>query len=71
MEKNIGHFDRFVRLALGVGAVIAGLYIAYSFGRVTGAIVVLAGVFIVYEALVGWCILYKILGKNTCPISER
>ena len=71
MEKNIGHFDRIIRFALGICAIIAGLYIAYSFGRVTGAVVVIVGAFIVYEALAGWCIFYKILGKNTCPISER
>jgi hypothetical protein len=71
MEKNIGHIDRSVRLVLGLCAIFAGLYIAYYFGRVTGAIVVMAGLFIVYEALAGWCILYKMLGKNTCPIGER
>ncbi len=27
--------------------------------------------FTFYEALMGWCIVYQLLGKNSCPIDQQ
>jgi hypothetical protein len=71
MEKNIGFNDRLVRLIIGLCAIIAALFIAMKMNVIVGVLVALLGVFTVYEALVGWCIVYKVLGINTCPIKGR
>jgi putative Mn2+ efflux pump MntP len=71
MEKNIGFNDRLVRLILGLCAIAGAYFIAINVNWLAGIIVALLGAFSIYEALVGWCIVYKILGKNTCPIEGR
>jgi len=64
MQKNIGLKDRIFRL------VIAGLLLAYAFWQ--GSIIAaLLGAFTLYEALASWCILYWLLGKNSCPIEKK
>ncbi len=71
MEKNIGTEDRVARLVLGLLAIAAAYFIAREANIVAGIIVALLGVFSIIEALIGWCIVYKILGVNTCPIGSR
>lgn len=71
MEKNIGFEDRVARLALGLFTIMAAYFIALDVNIIAGVIVALLGLFSIYEALVGWCIVYKILGVNTCPIEGR
>jgi hypothetical protein len=71
MEKNIGYNDRLARLILGLCAIVAAFFIAVKVNMIAGIIVALLGVFTIYEALVGWCIIYKIMGINTCPIKSR
>lgn len=60
MEKNIGTPDRILRLTIGILLLLLAWWksswIALGFA-----------LFAFYEALVGWCILYQLLGKNTCP----
>jgi hypothetical protein len=68
LKKNIGTADRWVRLGIGTLAVAAGVYIAYRVSVWLGALVVLFGAFAVYEAAAGWCALYALMGKNTCPV---
>lgn len=61
MKKNIGTSDRLIRLGLAIILYIyawwAGSYIALGFA-----------LFTTYEALASWCIIYALLGKNSCPI---
>jgi hypothetical protein len=68
MKKNIGTPDRLYRLSLAVIAGIAAVLIDATLLRI-----VLAGValFTFYEALIGWCALYALLGKDSCPISLK
>jgi len=66
MKKNIGTFDRIVRLAIGV------ILLAVAFAVVTAlwlkiALIILA-LFSFYQALTSWCVLYQLMGKNTCPV---
>jgi hypothetical protein len=68
MKRNIGTTDRLYRLSLAVITGIVAVLIDTTLLRL-----VLAGVslFTFYEALVGWCALNALLGKNTCPISLK
>jgi len=65
MKKNIGTLDRVVRLLIGLvcfaGAWFTGILLIQI-------VLILLGVFSIYEALVGWCAFYMLIGRNTCPI---
>ncbi len=71
MEKNIGFNDRLARLIIGICAILAAFFIAIKMNVIAGIIVAILGAFTIYEALAGWCILYKVMGINTCPIKVR
>ncbi len=66
MKKNIGSVDRYLRLAMGVGLLLLALLAPLSLEL--RVITALLGGFTVFEALVGWCGFYALIGKNTCPI---
>ena len=61
MKPNIGLHDRILRGAIGIGL----LGLAYYYGSL---ILAAAGIFALFEAVVSWCALYHLLGKNTCPL---
>lgn len=67
MNKNIGTADRLARLIIGLVLTAGGGFL-FTISPVLGVITMLGGLFCVYEAAVGWCALYALLGKNTCPI---
>lgn len=64
MHKNIGTTDRLIRLAIAVGLLLfawwQSSWIALAFA-----------IFTFYEALAGWCVMYQLLGKNSCPIDHN
>jgi hypothetical protein len=61
MRKNIGTADRLLRLAIAI-ALLLYAYFKMSWLAFFG------GAFVFFEALFSWCILYQILGKNSCPL---
>ena len=61
MRKNIGTTDRILRLVLA----IILLALAWWWGS---WILLAASLFTFYEAAASWCVLYQILGKNSCPL---
>ncbi|MCD1294616.1 DUF2892 domain-containing protein [Methanocella sp. CWC-04] len=66
MKRNIGTADRMIRLILGLILVAMGIYV----WGLPGMLLILAGLFSVYESIAGWCVLYALLGKNTCPVEK-
>lgn len=64
MRNNLGTLDRIVRFAGGLLLLAAAATL-----RSTG--LALIGLFTLYEAFAGWCILYQILKINTCSIGKR
>ncbi|HUV82112.1 MAG TPA: DUF2892 domain-containing protein [archaeon] len=65
MEKNECTSDRVVRVILGiillyVGAIYMGLSGILSY------IVVIVGLLLLVTGLIGFCLLYSVLGMNTC-----
>lgn len=67
MKKNIGTTDRVVRLCIAFLFFIVAFFLS-GFGR---WVVVLLGLFSLYEALFSWCAFYVLLGKNTCLVLEK
>jgi hypothetical protein len=60
MKKNIGKSDRILRLIVGI--VLLGL----AYWKMSWILLIL-GLFTLFEACASWCVLYQILGKNSCP----
>ena len=60
MTKNIGTLDRIIRVVIGL------LLLAYAIWQ--GSWIALGfAIFTFFEAFMSWCILYQLIGKNTCP----
>jgi hypothetical protein len=66
MKKNIGTKDRLIRLLLGIVCFVLAFTVANS--SVLKIILVIAGVFCLFQAVFSWCLWYQIIGKNTCPV---
>lgn len=60
MKKNIGTLDRLLRLALAI-VVLVLAYLKMSW------VLLVVGLFVLFEAAFSWCILYQLLGKSSCP----
>jgi hypothetical protein len=63
MEKNVGGFDKIVRIILGVAIIIAGIVFNSWWG--------LIGIIPLATGLFGRCGLYCPLGINTCKIDPN
>lgn len=69
MKKNVGTGDRFLRVMLGVIALILGLS-----GMLEGTfkwVGLGVGVVMVFTASVQFCPLYTLLGVNTCKVKPK
>ena len=64
MKQNIGNFDRLLRITIGIFLLLFAIYFKSGF-------LFLFAVFSFYEAFVGWCIFYQLIGRNTCPIKSN
>ena len=61
VSRNIGTWDRLLRLAIGVALLLWAITTTWSM------ILIFFSGFAVFEALFSWCGLYAALGRNTCP----
>ena len=64
MSKNVGGFDRILRLVVGLALIAAS---AVGVLPVWGYV----GVVPLLTALIGWCPLYPLLGINTCANKKQ
>lgn len=67
MKKNIGLLDRIIRFVLGVLLIGGLLFVSSAWSKL---FLVLIGLFCLYQAIVGWCAFYALIGVNTCPIED-
>ena len=69
METNVGTPDRLVRLALGAAIALVGLAVLGGLietASVIGVAAVIVGVVLVGTALTRTCLVYSLLGVDTC-----
>jgi hypothetical protein len=59
MKKNIGPLDRLIRFGIGM------IFLVFAWWQ-SSWIALAISLFSFYEALASWCLLYQIIGKNTC-----
>jgi hypothetical protein len=64
MKKNLGTSGRLLRLSFGLLLLI----VAWAMGS---WIIFALSLFTFYEAFASWCIIYQLLGKNSCPIEKN
>ncbi|MGZ3634092.1 MAG: YgaP family membrane protein [Parachlamydiaceae bacterium] len=63
MKKNIGTPDRLWRFGFGV------LFLFLSWWYASWVVFAIA-LFMFYQAITSWCVLYQLIGKNSCPIDH-
>lgn len=63
MQKNIGTTDRLLRFSIGLIFLVFAWW-QYSF------ILLAVAVFCFYEAAMGWCAFYQLIGKNSCSLEK-
>ncbi len=61
MKKNIGTQDRILRAVMGVIFLTLALWFR---SWILGGF----ALFCFFEAAVSWCLMYQLLGKNSCPV---
>lgn len=64
LTKNINTQGRILRLVLAVGLLIYAWW-------ASSWVALACAVFTFYEAFAGWCVIYQLLGKNSCPIDKK
>jgi len=62
VHKNIGTYDRLVRLAIWLGLLFFAITTSWN------PILLFFSGFTLFEAIFSWCGLYAALGRNSCPI---
>ncbi len=63
LKKNVGGIDRIIRIVIGV-ALLAGFFI-------NGNPLFLIGIVPLATGLLNSCLLYSLIGVNTCPMNKR
>lgn len=63
MKKNIGTTDRILRLILAIILFSVSFFVEND---ITKIILIVVSIIALIQAVIGWCGLYAILGKNTC-----
>jgi hypothetical protein len=64
-NANIDRKGRIFRLLLGIALMVAGLLVFFSYSLWLGAILFISGVFGLFEAARGWCLM------RACGIKTR
>lgn len=63
MKKNIGTFDRILRLVIAI-ALLASAWWYSSWVQLAIAL------FVFYEVFASWCAFYALIGKSSCPLNK-
>lgn len=62
MIKNIGTPDRILRILLGIAVIVGAFIYTESFWEI---VLVLVGILVLLQGVLGWCGLYALLRINT------
>lgn len=68
MKKNIGNFDRVLRLL--ISAVILILFFTKTISGVLGFVFLIFAIVLIFTAFSGFCGLYKLLGIRTWSFNQ-
>jgi hypothetical protein len=63
MTRNVGGFDKWLRIAVGLALLALGLFGPLGWWGLLGLVPLATG-------LMGSCPIYGLLGLNTCPLDQ-
>jgi hypothetical protein len=69
MIKNVGTIDRWARALAAVGLAAAAFLAPWPL-ELRLAVLGLGAVYMLYTALAGSCLGYRLMGKSTCPLTQ-
>lgn len=69
MKKNVGNGDRFLRIMIGIIALI--LVIGNVVGGTLMWVALAVGIIMVLTSSLQFCPLYALLGVNTCKVKSK
>ena len=61
-HKNIGKYDRLIRAVIGLA------WLLWAITTLWNPILLFLSGFMFFQSIFSWCIVYQLMGKNTCPI---
>lgn len=64
LKKNLNASGRIVRLLIAIAL------FAYALWKMSW-IAFLAALFVLFESIMSWCVIYQLLGKSSCPIKKK
>lgn len=64
LPKNISTADRTIRLLTGLVLLVVAIF-------QRSAILLIFALFCFFEASMSWCVMYQILGINTCSCKKK
>lgn len=67
MKKNLGTFDRFLRLGFGIVAIILAYW---NGGGWLSWLLVFAAIAWFISAAISWCPCFYLMGKNSCKTKK-
>lgn len=67
MTKNLGTMDRVFRVLAGIAMLICSVMAPFPLAARGG--LGATGVYMLFTALAGTCLGYKMMGRSTCPVS--
>ncbi len=70
MNKNVGTADRIARAVAGVGMLLCSVMAPLPWAVRVAALGGM-GVYMLFTALAGTCLGYRLIGRSTCPIESR
>ncbi|HMI91295.1 MAG TPA: DUF2892 domain-containing protein [Polyangiales bacterium] len=70
MSKNAGTVERLIRGLVAAGLLVGAVAAPYSLAVRVGVFGV-AGGYLLFTALAGTCLGYKLIGRSTCPAEPR
>ncbi len=69
MKKNMGNGDRFIRIIIGIIAIILGL--SGSFNGAWKWVLLALGLVMIVTSSIQFCGVYAIFGINTCKVKSK
>ena len=66
MTRNIGAVDRWLRVLAGLALAVGAVAAPFSLGVRLG-VFGLNAAYLLWSALAGSCVGYRLMGKSTCP----
>lgn len=69
MEQTVGKTDKLIRIIIGIILLIVAF--AFHVGQIAAAILAIIGTIALMTAISGLCLLYSLLGINTCKTKSN